>query len=997
MVYKKLSEYQCKKLYYLHKPYFVDFLHLGKLELENVEANEKLVIKVDNGTKHRMNRGLVQLNKTPEQCIEWIKERNTQEKYIVEKPMAFDKELYVLIRCGDDHDEILVHQDGGVALDNPEEGAQSFKIPLSSDTFPVLENVAPKLQTFLEESYAFFKHYHLVFMEMNPVVEVGDKYMPLDFAVLMDSDANYLFSGQEKEILEMDYYEDELLNRTEQNIKELDEKTGGSLKFTLINPEGNVWTLVAGGGASVVYTDAIIQRGYLNELANYGEYSGDPQEELVELYCCEVFSAMSNVKKPKTLFIGGGIANFTDVASTFKGMIKAIHKHKEVFQDTEVWVRRGGPNYQVALENLANVFKTYDVKHHIFGPDQPITEIVSLGLSKKESPQSSECSTQNLDHLVPPAPKEVDSTFLETSAAMVYGFQKKAIQRMLDFDYMCGKSEPSVKCVVELRSSREKQEPFFWGNKVILLPLYNTLGDSLKHNYDVVVSFASYRASFDVIQKIMGLEKVKKVVVIAEGIPERFARILRLRALETGKLLIGPATVGGIKPGVFRIANTGGSMDNLMQSGLLHSGGSVAMVTRSGGLLNELCKIVHDNSDGVYQAISIGGDRWPGSHFLDYIYDYEADPNVKLIVLLGEIGGVQEIYIANAIKKGLIKKPVIGWCMGIAASYLSENIQFGHAGASANASYESAVFKNQYMRENGILVPDTFELLPQFIQETFSKLMPDYRPCERVYEYQIKENRKMPDFFSSISNELGEELHYNDVPISVIVEKGLGSTIGHLWLKQDVPQWFAQYIELILKITADHGAMVSGAQNTIIASRAGKDLVSSLCAGLLTIGDYFGGALNQCAKQFMNAHVQKQSPLDFVETMNKEKQIISGIGHKIKTKENPDKRVEILKDFVYSQFPSTKYTDFAFEVEALTLQKRNNLILNVDGFIANSMLDAFSELKSEKEMKHIIDNDFMNAFFVLGRTIGFIGHWYDQKRLQQGLYRCKEDNVSYIK
>ena len=122
-----------------------------------------------------------------------------------------------------------------------------------------------------------------------------------------------------------------------------------------------------------------------------------------------------------------------------------------------------------------------------------------------------------------------------------------------------------------------------------------------------------------------------------------------------------------------------------------------------------------------------------------------------------------------------------------------------------------------------------------------------------------------------------------------------------------------------------------------------------------------------------------------------------GILKEIKTKENPDKRVEILKDFVYSQFPSTKYTDYAFEVEALTLQKRNNLILNVDGFIANSMLDAFSELKSEKEMKHIIDNDFMNAFFVLGRTIGFIGHWYDQKRLQQGLYRCKEDNVSYIK
>lgn len=57
-------------------------------------------------------------------------------------------------------------------------------------------------------------------------------------------------------------------------IRELDSKTGASLKLTILNHAGRIWTMVAGGGASVVYADTISDLGYGNELANYGEYSG---------------------------------------------------------------------------------------------------------------------------------------------------------------------------------------------------------------------------------------------------------------------------------------------------------------------------------------------------------------------------------------------------------------------------------------------------------------------------------------------------------------------------------------------------------------------------------------------------------------------------------------------------------------------------------------------------------------------------------------------------
>lgn len=81
--------------------------------------------------------------------------------------------------------------------------------------------------------------------------------------------------------------------------------------------------MVAGGGASVIYADTICQLGGTSELANYGEYSGAPSEQQTYEYAKTILSLMtSTAKHPdgKILIIGGGIANFTNVAATFKGI-----------------------------------------------------------------------------------------------------------------------------------------------------------------------------------------------------------------------------------------------------------------------------------------------------------------------------------------------------------------------------------------------------------------------------------------------------------------------------------------------------------------------------------------------------------------------------------------------------------------------------------------------------------------------------------------------------
>jgi len=89
--------------------------------------------------------------------------------------------------------------------------------------------------------------------------------------------------------------------------------------------------------------------------------------------------------------------------------------------------------------------------------------------------------------------------------------------------------------------------------------------------------------------------------------------------------------------------------------------------------------------------------------------------------------------------------------------------------------------------------------------------------------------------------------------------------------------------------------------------------------------------------------------------------------------------------------------NYALKVEEVTLNKRSNLILNVDGFIAVSLVDGFMHMmKDESEVEEIIQSELLNGFFVLGRTIGIIGHWNDQKRLKQGMFRADKDDIVYL-
>lgn len=1047
---------------------------------------ESLVVKPDQLIKRRGKLGLIAVNKNLSQVKQWVNERMGKDQkignavgklrqFIIEPFIAHkdDEEAYVCVYSHRTADTILFYHQGGVDIGDVDAKAVKLDVPVDHNVTvdeiektllgAVGQNKKKRIAEFISKLYKLYVDSYFTYLEINPLVVTSDSIYILDLAAKLDSTADFICGPKWGNIdypppFGRDAFPEEAY------IADLDAKSGASLKLTILNRNGRIWTMVAGGGASVIYSDTICDLGGSEELANYGEYSGAPSEQQTYEYAKTILNLMtSSPKHPqgKVLITGGGIANFTNVAATFRGIITALREFqpKLVEHNISIFVRRAGPNYQEGLRKMREIGSTLGIPLFVFGPETHMTAICGMALGKRPIPQCCNVDFATANFLLPGGQQQQEATkvtgdsngsaaisgsgltqaeiklppisaglirqhqqtvktgeyqqmFGNRTKAIVWGMQTRAVQSMLDFDFICRRDEPSVVAMVYPFTGDHKQK-YYWGHKEVLIPVYKKMHDAItKHkDVDVVVNFASLRSAYESTVEVLDYPQIRTIAIIAEGIPENMTRKLNKMAHSKGVSIIGPATVGGVKPGCFKIGNTGGMLDNILHS-KLYRPGSVAYVSRSGGMSNELNNIISKSTDGVFEGVAIGGDRYPGTTFMDHIMRYQQDPGAKLIVLLGEVGGVEEYEVCEALKDGRITKPLVAWCIGTCAGMFTSEVQFGHAGSCANSDRETATAKNAALKAAGAYTPSSFDTLGELITNVYTQLVktgqivpveevpPPTVPMDYAWARELGLIRKPASFMTSICDERGQELMYAGMPISDVLNKnvGIGGVISLLWFQRCLPPYVSKFFEMCLMVTADHGPAVSGAHNTIVCARAGKDLVSSVVSGLLTIGDRFGGALDGSAKQFSEAYDSNQHPMEFVNAMRKKGQLIMGIGHRVKSINNPDVRVKIIKEFVMENFPAKPLLEYALEVEKITTSKKPNLILNVDGVIATSFVDMLRNCGSftSEEAQEYINIGAINSLFVLGRSIGFIGHYMDQKRLKQGLYRHPWDDISYV-
>ena len=574
---------------------------------------------------------------------------------------------------------------------------------------------------------------------------------------------------------------------------------------------------------------------------------------------------------------------------------------------------------------------------------------------------------------------------------IVQGLHPGVIQSILDYDHLLGRSEPSIGAIV---ARGRKKERFFWGSNEVELPLYGKLNQvptTILTTATVVINVQSARnVKEQGYEAINLLPKLQLLTIFAEGTPELHALELIAAAKEKDVLVVGPSSVGVLIPGVVKAGAIGGTMYEQLIGARIKSPGDVAIVTTSGGMVNELIHVVTGRGRGVSFAIAMGGDRYPILDPEAAMLLAEADPQTKEIVYFGELGGVDEYRIIELIKEGKLTKRVITYIAGVVAELFATPPQFGHAKALAQNADESASAKKIAMKKAGVVVCDRFDEVARALEAV---AMDELDGAELEFA-----DRQKAYFMSHISGEVNGNVQLlgNDLLTTVENNSVASLTLSILLGQQVTSKKLILFTDFVLRLLVDHSPNVSGAVNTMVTARAGKDLVSSLAAGLLTIGPRFGGAVNGAADAWLTGVTGNYSAKHLIDEFARKTGAVQGIGHKKYRLDNPDPRVKALLAFAPNK--SAKYLDFALQVESVTTSKKSNLILNVDGAIAAVMLDLLeSELNyTNEQLQELVAIEFFNSLFVISRTIGFTGHYLDQRRNDEGLFRLSDDDLTYI-
>ncbi|MFA7309929.1 MAG: citrate/2-methylcitrate synthase, partial [Candidatus Paceibacterota bacterium] len=475
--------------------------------------------------------------------------------------------------------------------------------------------------------------------------------------------------------------------------------------------------------------------------------------------------------------------------------------------------------------------------------------------------------------------------------------------------------------------------------------------------------------------------------LFAENMPEIHATEL-IKRYGKKYVIAGPSGVGLLVAGHMKLGAIGGIGALQLEQGKLTQSGAVAVVATSGGMTNELITAVALAGRRTSFSLCIGGDRFPVTSLTDVLTLAENDAETKAVVYFGELGGSDEYEIVDLLKEKKLTKPIVCYIAGVIDEAFSEHMQFGHAKALVAHKDESARAKRRALADAGAIAPDTF---PAFLEAL--RRLPESPAHDTVMDIDPIMNRKQSILSTREIVDLDEVPQFvKNGKLAKQKDNAFADASMRALLGRPVDTLTAAFVENIFELLIDHGGLVSGAVNTMITARAGKDMVSSLAAGLLTVGPRFGGAVNEAARVWHEGVTSKANAADFVESNTRGGKLLLGIGHRKYRVGIPDPRVAALAQFA-TLLKHTPHYDFARAVEAVTTAKNGNLILNVDGVMAALLLDLLSEKDgmSDPELNELIDAEFFNALFIIPRSVGFIGHFIEQKRNDEGLFRLPEE------
>lgn len=197
---------------------------------------------------------------------------------------------------------------------------------------------------------------------------------------------------------------------------------------------------------------------------------------------------------------------------------------------------------------------------------------------------------------------------------------------------------------------------------------------------------------------------IKVMLATTENVPRHDAMLAVAAARRAGAWLVGFNSNGVISPGKCKLGGIGAD-----EPDALYPAGRVGIVSRSGGMLAEITRELKASGRGVSTAVSMGGDRTTGRSMREYLELFEADPETDAMVIYGEPGTQAEAEVAEALRDGVLRKPIVALIAGRFQETHPRGISFGHSAAVIREDSDSASAKRRLLAAAGAEVVTTLD------------------------------------------------------------------------------------------------------------------------------------------------------------------------------------------------------------------------------------------------------------------------------------------------
>jgi succinyl-CoA synthetase alpha subunit len=205
---------------------------------------------------------------------------------------------------------------------------------------------------------------------------------------------------------------------------------------------------------------------------------------------------------------------------------------------------------------------------------------------------------------------------------------------------------------------------------------------------------------------------IRVLLATTENVPRHDAAVAVAACRAAGARLVGFNSNGLISPGKCKLGGIGGDRPDD-----IYKPGRIGVCSRSGGMSAELCATLGGAGYGISTCISLGGDPIVGMRMAEYLRLFEEDPETDACVIFGEPGTDHEQGVAEAIKRGEIRKPVVALIAGLFQEAYPAGLSFGHIAAMIKGKGDSASEKQRVLRAAGVHVAGTLEEIPSLLRQ----------------------------------------------------------------------------------------------------------------------------------------------------------------------------------------------------------------------------------------------------------------------------------------